>query len=98
MFHSKKIKVFFPIVDASLTDGTYYATKSLSMTALPTLERVLETVQLCAYHAVANHLIKDRFSKKVTVGDIQSVLDHIVCCHLVCTRAGGWNHVYVRIA
>jgi hypothetical protein len=30
--------------------------------------------------------------------DIKAHLNHVVCCHLVCSRAGGWNHVYVRIA
>ena len=98
LFHTGKIKVFFPIVDASHKNGAYYATKSLTIKANPTLARVLSTIEQCACHAIADHLIKDKFMPKVTMKDIKAHLNHVVCCHLVCSRAGGWNQVFVRIA
>ena len=94
LFHTGQIRVFFPIVDST----SYFAKKSLTIKANPTLARVLSTIEVCAYHAVADHLIKNKSYSKVTVGDIKKALNHVVCCHLVCSRAGGWNFVFVRIA
>lgn len=96
LFHTGRIKVFFPIVD-----GNYYASKSLTIKVNPTLARVLDTVQICAYHSVADHLVKNKSmlkGEKVTFGEVLEALNRTVSCHLVCSRAGGWNHVYVRVS
>jgi hypothetical protein len=97
LFHTGQVRVFFPIMDSTQKNGGYFAKKSLTIKANPTLARVLSTIEVCAYHAVADHLIKNKFASKVTVGDIQKELNHVVCCHLVCSRAGGWNSIYCRI-
>ena len=98
LFHTGQIRVFFPIMDSSHKNGAYFAKKSLTIKSNPTLARVLSTIEICAYHAVADYLLKDKFAAKVTVGDIKKALSQVVCCHLVCSRAGGWNHVFCRVA
>ena len=97
LFHAGQIRVFFPIMDASQKYGAYYAKKSLTIKAKPTLARVLAAIEVCAYHAVADHLIKDKLAPKVTLAEIKKALNHVVCCHLVCSRVSGWNFVYCRV-
>lgn len=98
LFHSGQVRVFFPIIESGIKDGGYYARKSLTIKATPTLARLLSTIELCTYHSVADHLIKNKLHSKVTVGDIRKALNHVVCCHLVCSRVGGWNFCFVRVA
>lgn len=96
LFHTGRIKVFFPIPADARTPVPYNATKSLTIKAQATLARVLGAVETCVRHSMAAHLLKDLGRPSVTLDDVQLALKDVVVCHLVCTRAGGWNHVYVR--
>lgn len=95
LFHTGRIKVFFPI--SAGKPAPYNATKSVTIKAQATLARVLVAVENCVHHAMAAHLVKDLGRPSVTLGEVRHALEHVVVCHLVCTRAGGWNHVYVRM-
>ena len=66
---------------------------------MPTLARVLGVVERAAKQCVADHLRKDHGVASPTEADVVAYLVRrdVTCCHLMCSRTGGWNHVYVRI-
>lgn len=99
LFYSSKIKVFFPIVSSSPGYDAYFATKTLKINGKPTLLRVLKAVETTARHAVASHLLVDLQRKSVTLEDVNAHLQQqkAIVCHLLLRRAGGGNHVYVRL-
>jgi hypothetical protein len=59
---------------------------------------VLRAVEAAGEAAMAYHLAHDLDTPGATVEQARRLLRSLVCCHLLCRRVGGGNHVYVRLA
>lgn len=94
IFHGRTpaIKVFFPI------RNTYYVVNPIKLRGKSTLLRVLQAVEVAAVNSYAYHIVHDIGGGDPTVGRIRRLMARNVLCHIMVRRAGGGNHVYVRLA
>jgi hypothetical protein len=91
MFNMPRVKVFFPVY------GLYFAVRKVQIRErYATVRAVLRAVELVARHALAYHVVHDLGAPQATVADVQAHLHNTVMCRMLCKRAGGANHVYVR--
>ena len=91
LFHTPHIKVFFPV------SGLYFAVRKVELRERQaTVRAILRAVESVARQAAAFHLARDLGWNHSTTVDVQEQLRDVVVCRLLCKRAGGANHVYVR--
>jgi hypothetical protein len=91
IFKNGTLRVFFPIA------GKGHAVKTFTGPRKVSLRRVLLSIEATAVAASAHHLSVDRGLERVEAGDVTKFLHGVSVCHVLVRRAGGGNHVYVRL-
>jgi hypothetical protein len=98
LFNSNVVKIFYPIQDRGGGQGSYFAVRQVTLHGNATTARVLCAIEQTAALATAYHMRNDLGVDMPVFEDIKRRLEGAVVCYLMCKRAGGGNHVYVRLS
>jgi hypothetical protein len=91
IFKNGKVRVFFPIEDKG------HAMKTFTGPSKVSLRRVLQNIEATAVAASAHHLSVEKGLDHVDASDVTKYLRGVSVGNLMVRRAGGGNHVYVRL-